>query len=61
VTVPGRLTARMRAAISASAGRARGSSAELARHENFAELKRDRDHWPDLESVRRSQRVSGHQ
>jgi predicted DsbA family dithiol-disulfide isomerase len=33
----------------------------LARYENFAELKRDRGHWPDLASVRRSQRVSGHQ
>jgi len=31
----------------------------LARNENFAELKRDRDHWPDLASVRRSQRLPG--
>jgi len=31
----------------------------LARNENFAELKRDRRHWPDLESVRRFRRGDG--
>jgi len=30
----------------------------LARNENFAELKRERENWPDLESVRRLQRAS---
>jgi predicted DsbA family dithiol-disulfide isomerase len=31
----------------------------LARNKNFAELKRARAHWPDLESARRSQHVPG--